>query len=53
MLGKTLGAGANLLNAIYLDEWNRWVWLATVMPVQNISGGVLTFVMMAYRNFSC
>ena len=48
MTGKTLGAAANLLNAIYLEEWNRWVWLATVMPVQNISGGTLTFVMMTY-----
>ena len=48
MTGKTLGAAANLLNAIYLEEWNRWVWLATVMPVQNISGGYLTFIMMTY-----
>ena len=48
MVGKTLGAAANLLNAVYLDSWGRWVWLATVMPVQNISGGVLTFVMMTY-----
>ena len=53
MLGKTLGATANLLNAIYLDQWGRWVWLATVMPVQNISGGVLTFIMMTYRDISC
>ena len=50
MLGKTLGAAANLVNAFYLDHWGRWVWLATVMPVQNISGGMLTFIMMTYRD---
>ena len=48
MMGKVVGAVFNLLNAIYLDQWNRWVWVATVMPVQNISGGILTFVMMTY-----
>ena len=48
MAGKILGAIFNLLNAIFLDSWSRWVWLATVMPVQNISGGFLTFIMMTY-----
>ena len=46
MIGKLGGALMNLLNAIYLEQWDRWVWLATVMPVQNISGGYLTFIMM-------
>ena len=44
MIGKLGGAAMNLLNAIYLEQWDRWVWLATVMPVQNISGGYLTFI---------
>ena len=48
MGGRLIGAFFNLLNAIFLDEWNRWVWLATVMPIQNISGGYLTFIMMLY-----
>ena len=48
MAGKILGAVFNLLNAIFLTEWSRWVWLATVMPIQNISGGYLTFIMMTY-----
>jgi len=52
MAGKVVGAMFNLLNAIYLDEWNRWVWVATVMPVQNISGGFLTFIMMTYSFIS-
>ena len=48
MAGKIVGAIFNLLNAIFLDSWSRWVWLATVMPIQNISGGYLTFIMMTY-----
>ena len=48
MAGKIIGAVFNLLNAIFLDSWSRWVWLATVMPIQNISGGYLTFIMMTY-----
>ena len=48
MAGKILGAIFNLLNAIFLNSWSRWVWLATVMPIQNISGGYLTFIMMTY-----
>ena len=48
MFGKLVGAVFNLLNGIFLDEWNRWVWLGTVMPIQNISGGYLTFIMMTY-----
>ena len=48
MAGKIIGAIFNLLNAIFLTSWSRWVWLATVMPIQNISGGYLTFIMMTY-----
>jgi len=48
MAGKMAAAFCNLLNAIFLDQWSRWVWLATVMPIQNISGGYLTFIMMTY-----
>ena len=42
------GAVGNLITAIYLEEMNKWWWLALVLPVQNISGGSLTFVMMTY-----
>jgi len=52
MTGKILQALANLLNAIYLSSWNRWVWLATVMPPQSLTGGFLTFVMMTYSFIS-
>ena len=48
MAGKMVAALCNLLNAIFLDQWNRWVWLATVMPIQNISGGYLCFIMMIF-----
>ena len=27
---------------------SRWVWLGTVLPIQNITGGFLTFIMMTY-----
>ena len=43
-----IGAVGNLITAIYLEEMNKWWWLALVLPVQNISGGSLTFVMMTY-----
>ena len=26
----------------------RWVWLGTVLPIQNITGEYLTFIMMTY-----
>ena len=48
MAGKTLGAVGNLFAGIYLDQMDRWVWLAVYLPVQNISGGFLTFIMMTY-----
>ena len=48
MIGKTLGAVGNLFAAIFLDKMDRWIWLAVYLPVQNISGGVLTFIMMTY-----
>ena len=48
MTGKTLGAVGNLFAGIYLDGMDRWVWLGVYLPVQNISGGFLTFIMMTY-----
>jgi len=48
MAGKICGAISNFLAAVFLDGLNRWTWLAIYMPVQNISGGQLTFVMMTY-----
>ena len=46
--GKTLGAVGNLFAGVYLDTMDRWVWLGVYLPVQNISGGFLTFIMMTY-----
>ena len=48
MIGRTLGAVGNLISGIWLDEISRWGWLALYMPIQNISGGTLTFIMMTY-----
>ena len=52
MAGKALGAVGNLFAGIYLDKMDRWIWLAVYLPVQNISGGVLTFIMMTYSFIS-
>ena len=46
MVGRTLSALANLLNSIYLEEWGKWVWLATVMPPLNLSGGISSYIIM-------
>ena len=48
MTGRTLSALANLLNALYLEEWGKWVWLATVMPPLNLSGGISCYIIMLY-----
>ena len=48
MSGMLFSAGMNLLNAVYLREWNKWVWLATVIFVRNAFGGVLGYVMIVY-----
>ena len=31
-----------------MDEMNRWIWLAIFVPIQNISGGTLTYKMLVY-----
>ena len=48
MIGKLLGSVGDLLAGIWLDQINRWTWLALSTPVQNISGGQLAFIMMIY-----
>ena len=48
MVGKLLGLIGTLLGGIYLDEMSKWVWLGIVMPVTNLSGGVMTFILMTY-----
>ena len=52
MIGRILAALANFLNAVYLDEWGKWVWLATVMPPLNLSGGIVSYIIMVYSFIS-
>ena len=52
MIGRTLAGLANLLNAVYLEEWGRWVWLATVMPPLNLSGGIVSYIIMIFSFMS-
>ena len=49
----TLGQGskcskASIKTLLGLTIISRWVWLGTVLPIQNITGGFLTFIMMTY-----
>ena len=48
MIGRTLSALANFLNAVYLEEWGKWVWLATVMPPLSLSGGIFCYIIMLF-----
>ena len=48
MVGKLLGLIGTMLGGIFLDEMSKWVWLGIVMPVTNLSGGVMTFILMTY-----
>ena len=52
MFGKVMGSMFNFLNAVYLKEWNRWVWVSTVMPIQNICGGDLAWTMLTFAFIS-
>ena len=48
MVGKLLGLIGTMLGGIFLDEMSKWVWLGIVMPVTNLSGGYMTFILMTY-----
>ena len=48
LTGKLISSFLNFINAVYLKEWSRWVWLATVMVVQNVTGGLLALIMVLY-----
>jgi len=38
----------NVMNAVYLVEWDRWVWLISVILSKNLFGGSLAYVMVVY-----
>ena len=48
MTGFLLSAVMNMLNAIYLKEWDKWVWLGSVVLSKNVFGGTLAYVMVVY-----
>ena len=48
MIGKLLGSVGDLLAGIWLDQINRWTWLALSTPVQSVLGGKLAYIMMTY-----
>ena len=48
MTGFLFSSVMNLMNVIYLKEWDKWVWLASVILSKNVFGGGLGFVMVVY-----
>ena len=48
MVGKIISLSGTLLSGIYLDEISKWVWLGIVMPINSLSGGMPSFILMTY-----
>ena len=48
MTGMLLSSIMNVMNAVYLVEWDRWVWLISVILSKNLFGGSLAYVMVVY-----
>ena len=48
MTGMLFSSVMNLINAVYLKEWDKWVWLLSVVLSKNLTGGSLAFVMVVY-----
>jgi ABC-type sulfate transport system permease subunit len=48
MTGMLFSSVMNLMNAVYLKEWNKWVWLYSVILSKNATAGSLGFVMVVY-----
>jgi len=48
MTGMLLSSVMNMMSAIYLQEWDKWVWLFTVILSKNVFGGSLAYVMVVY-----
>lgn len=48
MAGRLVGMVVTLLGGIFLEEMSVWVWLAISMPINSISGGGSTFVLITY-----
>ena len=48
MTGMLFSSVMNLMNAIYLKDWDKWVWLTSVILSKNIFGGKLGYNMVVY-----
>ena len=48
MAGRLVGMVVTLFGGIFLEEMSVWVWLAVSMPINSISGGASTFVLITY-----
>ena len=48
MAGTLLRLTGTLIAGIFLEEINKWVWLAIVMPVTCLSGSLQIFILVIY-----
>ena len=48
MTGTFIDLIGTLLSGIFLDEINKYVWLAIALPARSITGGSRTFTLMAF-----
>ena len=48
LAGRLVGMVVTLFGGIFLEEMSVWVWLAVSMPINSISGGASTFVLITY-----
>ena len=48
MAGTFIDLTGTLLCGIFLDEINKYVWLAIALPARSLTGGSRTFTLMVY-----
>ena len=52
MTGMLLSSMMNLMNAIFLKEWDKWIWLISVVLSKNVFAGQLGFYLVVYSFIS-
>ena len=48
MTGMMFSSVMNLMNAVFLKKWNKWIWLVSVILSKNAFAGQLGFIMVVY-----
>ena len=52
MTGMLFSSVMNLMNAIFLKEWNKWIWIISVVLSKNAFAGQLGFYLVVYSFIS-